>query len=279
MPTIPTILADSFKHYLGTARTAAELSNELEMRVQWTKNALATLRTSTGVQLDATRKRVADLSVELIKLNLELIALVSSTTSTPVSRLNYVTKLLDPDLSAPVAVPAPATAQTASALPPSPAHTSAGTSAVVAGLKAKADAALAGAKTAASTASAAWPFASSKLKDSLANSGILPASKSTASATQAKTFDTETRKVYVNIRKHPSGMYQPTGKRLVRRLERLADGTIMVGIGKDGSQGWTVGPNSNLSFLDFHIGHEKGVKVSLNGAVKYLESGVTDLRA
>jgi hypothetical protein len=85
--------------------------------------------------------------------------------------------------------------------------------------------------------------------------------------------------VYVNIRKHPKGFSQPTGKRLVRRLERLADGTITIGIGKSGSQGWTVNKTADISFLDFHVGHEKGVKVSLNGAIKYLESGVTDLRA
>lgn len=79
---------------------------------------------------------------------------------------------------------------------------------------------------------------------------------------------TETGRLYVNIRKHPADIPQPTGKRKVTRVT-VQNNTVKIGIG-DGTQGWTI----NLAlpappFLDFIVDTDKGRKVSLAEALEY----------
>lgn len=78
----------------------------------------------------------------------------------------------------------------------------------------------------------------------------------------------ETGRLYVNIRKHPADIPQPTGKRKVTRVT-VQNNTVKIGIG-DGTQGWTI----NLAlpappFLDFIVDTDKGRKVSLAEALEY----------
>lgn len=80
----------------------------------------------------------------------------------------------------------------------------------------------------------------------------------------------ETGRLYVNIRKHPAGHVQPTGKRKVNKMAVDADGKLFVGIGPDGKQGWKFDPSlSDPSFLDFIINNESGKKVSMKEAHEY----------
>ena len=79
---------------------------------------------------------------------------------------------------------------------------------------------------------------------------------------------TETGRLYVNIRKHPDGVYQPVGKRKVTRLEVAGD-LIKIGIG-DGTQGWTFSTTRPApTFLDFIIDTDKGKRVTLAEAISY----------
>lgn len=78
----------------------------------------------------------------------------------------------------------------------------------------------------------------------------------------------ETGRLYVNIRKHPNGTPQPTGKRKVTRFE--VNGTVVtVGIG-DGTKGWVLHTNvPEPGFLDFIVDSDKGKKVPLVEAIRY----------
>lgn len=79
---------------------------------------------------------------------------------------------------------------------------------------------------------------------------------------------TETGRLYVNIRKHPDGVYQPVGKRKITRLEVTGD-LIKIGIG-DGTQGWTFSTTRPApTFLDFIIDTDKGKRVTLAEAISY----------
>lgn len=98
--------------------------------------------------------------------------------------------------------------------------------------------------------------------------------KSRVSAPQSVNLNTapptvkETGRLYVNIRKHPHGYKQPTGKRKVVRMD-LVNNVVKVGIG-DGSVGWTMlATQPAPSFLDFIVNNEKGQKVSLQEAIEY----------
>lgn len=78
----------------------------------------------------------------------------------------------------------------------------------------------------------------------------------------------ETGRVYVQIRKHPSGLPQPTGKRRVTRME-LKDGLLFVGIG-DGKQGWKIDLSKpDPSFLTFRLGLEGGPQANAASAWEY----------
>ncbi len=78
----------------------------------------------------------------------------------------------------------------------------------------------------------------------------------------------ETGRMYVNIRKHPDGYQQPTGKRKITRLDVDGD-AVKIGIG-DGSQGWKLSLKApQPEFLDFILNTESGERVSLAEAVAY----------
>lgn len=78
-----------------------------------------------------------------------------------------------------------------------------------------------------------------------------------------------TGRVYVQIRKHPLGTPQPTGKRRVTRLELDKDGMLFVGIG-DGKAGWKIDMSKpDPSFLTFRLGQEGGPRGTASQAWEY----------
>lgn len=86
----------------------------------------------------------------------------------------------------------------------------------------------------------------------------------------------ETGKLYVDIRKHPSGLKQPTGKRVVRALELIPPNSsnnhktqVRLGIG-DGKQGWVFYLDGKTpGFLTFRKDKETGPAIDHKEALEY----------
>jgi acyl carrier protein len=131
-------------------------------------------------------------------------------------------------------------------------------------------------------AEAVTKTAQTTLAEALGKVGIVPqggfkgseltvmAASSSAGKSQFTTEVTApaTGRVYVQIRKHPTGVPQPTGKRRVTRME-LKDGLLFVGIG-DGKSGWKIDLSKpDPSFLTFRLGLEGGPRGTANQAWEY----------
>ena len=81
-------------------------------------------------------------------------------------------------------------------------------------------------------------------------------------------------KVYVTIRKNPNGTGGPTGVRRVFKMEKTLGGKhVWVGIGEDGSNGWTLKLDESApQFLTFRIGSPTGMPTTLLGAYEYFRT-------
>lgn len=103
---------------------------------------------------------------------------------------------------------------------------------------------------------------------------VLPGKKPAVILEPAKPQVTKP-KLSILIRKHPKGVTQPTGERVVTRFERVNGGTmVQLGIGPGGKQGWQLDIEKDQpSFLTFRIGSSKQ-PVSMKRAFEYWQTAV-----
>lgn len=82
-------------------------------------------------------------------------------------------------------------------------------------------------------------------------------------------------KVYVQVRKHPTGQHQPLGERRVFKMEAVPNSTmIRVGIGPDGSRGWIFDlTQPGPTFLTFRAGPYKNA-LTMRDAWEYWQASL-----
>lgn len=106
------------------------------------------------------------------------------------------------------------------------------------------------------------------LQSSLAKAGILPGTLHFKKRAALAAAHPTNGRVYVNIRRHPSGAAQPLGRRAVSDMNTsLKSGHVWVELAS--GHGWMIDMGKPPTFLDFRLGDDGAPNVQLPEAVQY----------